>query len=176
MGEKERMDLKSKLRQIPDFPKEGVNFIDITTVLQDPDAFRQSVDEMAELVSDLEYDLIIGSESRGFIMGAPLAYASGSGFIPVRKSGKLPYLTIETSYQLEYGVDRLEMHTDAIKEGQRVLIVDDLLATGGTAKANCDLVEKLGGEVVGLLFFIELTELEGRSKLDGYRIESIVQF
>lgn len=176
MGEKERMDLKNKLRQIPDFPKEGVNFIDITTVLQDPEAFRDSVNQMAELVDDLEFDLIIGSESRGFIMGAPLAYAKGTGFIPVRKSGKLPFATVETSYQLEYGVDRLEMHTDAIKAGQRVLIVDDLLATGGTAKANCDLVEELGGEVVGLLFFIELTALNGRSKLEDYRIESVVQF
>ena len=176
MGEQERLDLKSKLRQIKDFPKEGVNFIDITTVLQDPDAFRNSVDQMAELISDLDYDLIIGSESRGFIMGAPLAYATGVGFIPVRKSGKLPYQTVGTNYQLEYGVDRLEMHTDAIKPGQKVLIVDDLLATGGTAEANCDLVEKLGGEVVGLLFFIELLDLNGRDKLEGYRIESVVQF
>lgn len=170
------MDLKAKLRHVYNFPKEGIDFIDITTVLQDPEAFRESVDQMAEKVKDLDYDLIIGSESRGFIMGAPLAYASGKGFIPVRKPGKLPYQTINASYQLEYGVDRLEMHTDAIRPGQKVLIVDDLLATGGTAKANCELVEALGGEVVALLFFIELSELRGRDKLEPYRVETIVTF
>lgn len=170
------MDLKEKLRHVYDFPKEGIDFIDITTVLKDAEAFHEAIRQMAAKAKQWDYDLVIGSESRGFIMGAPLAYETGHGFIPVRKPGKLPYSTVDTTYQLEYGVDRLEMHTDAIEPGQKVLIVDDLLATGGTAKANCELVEKLGGEVVGLLFFIELEALGGRKKLEGYPVETIVAF
>lgn len=171
------MDLKEKLRHVMDFPKEGIDFIDITTVLQDADALNQCIDEMKERISKLgEFDLIIGPESRGFIFGVPLAYSMKKGFVPIRKKGKLPYKTISVEYQLEYGTDVLEMHEDAIKPGQRVLIVDDLLATGGTTESNIKLVEKLGGQVAGLVFFIELTFLNGREKLKGYNVESIVQF
>lgn len=169
------MDLNAALRHIPDFPKAGIDFIDITTVLKDKNLFRETIDQMAELVRDVEYDLIIGSESRGFILGAPLAYATGTGFAPVRKKGKLPYRTVSATYSLEYGSDTLEMHIDAVQAGQKVLVVDDLLATGGTALANCQMVEALGGEVAKVLFFIELTELGGREKLSRYPVESLVK-
>jgi len=171
------MDLKSKLRHVMDFPKEGIDFIDITTVLQDGEALQQCINEMKEkILSFGDFDLIVGPESRGFIFGMPLAYLLGKGFIPVRKKGKLPYKTISVEYQLEYGTDILEMHEDAIKPGQKIIIVDDLLATGGTTSSNIKLVKKLGGQVVGILYFIELTELKGRERLKDYRIESIVQF
>ncbi len=171
------MNLKDKLRHVLDFPKPGVDFIDITTVLSDPEAFHATIQQMEEAIRDLEVDLIIGSESRGFIMGAPLAYAMHKGFVPVRKKGKLPYKTVSVDYDLEYGQDHLEMHIDAIKPGQHVLVVDDLLATGGTAKATCQLIESLGGIVEGLLFFIELsTEFNGRSVLKDYPVRSLVQF
>lgn len=171
-----KMDLKSKLRHVMDFPKEGVDFIDITTVLQDKDAYKETIDEMCKSVSDLDFDIIVGSESRGFMFAATLAYILGKGFVPVRKKGKLPYKTISTTYSLEYGEDVLEMNIDAIKPGQKVLVVDDLLATGGTVKANAELVEKLGGSVSGMLFFIELTYLNGRDKLPSYDVRSIIKF
>ena len=171
------MDLKTKLRHVIDFPKEGIDFIDITTVLQDPEAFKTCMDSFKELADQLEdFDIIVGSESRGFIFGAPLAYKMGKGFVPIRKKGKLPYKTIRAEYDLEYGKDILEMHQDAIKPGQKVLIVDDLLATGGTTGANIELVEQLGGKVVGLIYFIELSFLNGRDKLKGYKVDSIVRF
>ena len=168
------MDLAGALRHIQDFPKSGIDFIDITTVLKDPVLFRETIDQMAAKVQDLDFDIIVGSESRGFILGAPLAYATHRGFVPVRKNGKLPFETVQAEYSLEYGTDILEMHIDAIKPGQKVLIVDDLLATGGTASANCQMVQQLGGEVVSLLFFIELTALGGRAKLADYRVDSVV--
>ncbi len=171
------MDLKAQLRHVKDFPKEGIDFIDITTVLQDGEALQQSIEEMKRLALEMgEFDLIIGPESRGFIFGAPLAYALKKGFVPIRKRGKLPWKTIKVEYKLEYGTDSLEMHQDAIKPGQRVLIIDDLLATGGTTESNIKLVEKLGGIVAGLVYFIELEFLEGRKKLEGYKVSSLVKF
>ena len=171
------MDLKEKLRHVPDFPKKGIDFIDITTVLQDREALQQSIDEMKKLAMELgDFDMIVGPESRGFIFGAPLAYAMNKGFAPIRKKGKLPYKTVSIKYELEYGTDELEIHEDAIKPGQRVLIVDDLLATGGTTECNARLVEKLGGKVVGLVFFIELGFLNGREKLRSYDVRSVVKF
>lgn len=171
------MDLKEKLRHIKDFPKEGIDFIDITTVLQDGEAFSQCIDEMKEVIGSFgDVDLIVGPESRGFVFGTPLAYSMKKGFIPVRKKGKLPAKTVKASYQLEYGLDTLEMHADAIKKGQKVVIVDDLLATGGTTGAIIDLVKQLGGEIVGIAFFIELSFLSGRDKLKDYNVKSLVQF
>lgn len=171
------MDLKEKLRHVLNFPKEGIDFIDITTVLQDGEAFAQCIDEVKELVSSFgDIDIIVGPESRGFVIGAPLAYSLKKGFVPVRKKGKLPFETISASYQLEYGMDSLEMHSDSIRKGQKVVIVDDLLATGGTTGAMIELVEKLGGEVVGLAYFVELNFLQGRSKLSQYNVKSLVQF
>ncbi|AUS95911.1 adenine phosphoribosyltransferase [Clostridium thermosuccinogenes] len=171
------MDLKAKLRHVMDFPKEGVDFIDITTVLQDAEAFRQALDEMKKRALGFgDFDMVVGPESRGFVFGTPLAYALGKGFVPIRKKGKLPYKTISVEYQLEYGTDILEIHEDAIKPGQKVVIVDDLLATGGTIESNIKLVEKLGGQVAGLVFFIELEFLKGREKLKGYNVESVVKF
>ncbi len=171
------MDLKEKLRHVIGFPKEGIDFIDITTVLQDSEALKQCIDEMNERISKMgDFDLIVGPESRGFIFGAPLAYITGKGFVPIRKKGKLPYKTIKVTYDLEYGTDTLEMHEDAIKPGQSVIIVDDLLATGGTTESNIKLVEKLGGKVAGIVFFIELDFLNGRDRLKGYNVESLVKF
>ncbi|MDQ2087546.1 adenine phosphoribosyltransferase [Herbivorax sp. ANBcel31] len=171
------MDLKSKLRQVMNFPKEGVNFIDITTVLQDPEALKKCIDKMKDEIEKFgEFDVIVGPESRGFIFGTPLAYAIGRGFVPIRKKGKLPYKTISVEYQLEYGTDMLEIHIDAISKGQKVIIVDDLLATGGTTESNIKLVEKLGGKVAGIIYFVELEFLNGRKKLEGYNVKSIVQF
>lgn len=171
------MDLKSKLRHVMNFPKEGIDFIDITTLLQDGEAFKDALDRMKEKIDTFEdFDLIVGSESRGFVFGAPLAYITGKGFVPIRKKGKLPYKTIEVEYQLEYGTDILQMHEDAIQKGQKVVIVDDLLATGGTTEANIKLVEKLGGKVVGVVYLIELEFLNGRDRLKGYKVESIIKF
>ncbi len=171
------MDLKTKLRHVMDFPKEGIDFIDITTVLQDPKAFKECMDTFKQLADQMgDFDIIVGSESRGFIFGAPLAYQMNKGFVPVRKKGKLPYNTISVDYDLEYGKDSLEMHADAVKPGQRVLIVDDLLATGGTTEANIKLIEQLGGKVSGIIFFIELAFLNGRDRLKGYNVNSIVTF
>jgi adenine phosphoribosyltransferase len=169
------MDLEKELRHVPDFPHKGIDFIDITTVLKNADAFRETIDQMAEAICDVEYDLIIGAESRGFILGASLAYATGKGFAPVRKKGKLPSATIKAEYALEYGTDTLELHIDAVQPGMRILVVDDLLATGGTALANCQLVEALGGVVAGVVFFIELIGLGGREKLAGYPLYTLLQ-
>jgi adenine phosphoribosyltransferase len=172
-----KMDLKAKFRHVMDFPKAGIDFIDITTVLQDRDALKQSIDEMKRLAGELgEFDLVVGTESRGFIFGAPLAYALGKGFVPIRKKGKLPYKTVSVEYELEYGTDTLEIHEDALQPRQRVIIVDDLLATGGTTESNIKLVEKLGGEVAGLVFLVELGYLDGRKKLKGYDVKTVVCF
>jgi adenine phosphoribosyltransferase len=170
------MDLASTIRSIPDFPVEGILFYDITTLLKRPDALQESINQLANHYQNLGIDLVVGVESRGFIFGMPLAYKLGAGFIPVRKPGKLPAATASESYQLEYGTNTLEIHIDAIEQGQKVLIVDDLLATGGTAKATCNLVEKLGGQVIGLAFVIELNFLHGRRKLEGYEVFSLIRY
>lgn len=171
------MDLKAKLRHVMDFPKEGIDFIDITTVLQDAGALTECIDAMVGRVGEMgDFDTIVGPESRGFIFGAPIAYLKNKGFVPIRKKGKLPYKTVKVEYDLEYGTDMLEMHEDAVRPGQKVVIIDDLLATGGTTLANIKLIEKLGGEVAGLVYFIELSFLKGRDRLKGYRVESLVQF
>src|SRR4029077_3489433 len=168
--------LKSKIRSIPDFPKAGILFYDITTLLQDPAGFRGAVDSLAAPFSDQRIDIVVGIESRGFIFGAAVADRIGAGFTPVRKPGKLPSRTVRASYALEYGTDTLEIHDDAIRKGQRVLIVDDLLATGGTARATADLVKQLGGEVHALAFLIELVALDGRKKLEGERLHSVLRY
>ncbi|MCG8482373.1 MAG: adenine phosphoribosyltransferase [Clostridia bacterium] len=170
------MNLKEKIRNIPDFPEKGILFRDITTLLQDNEAFVIAIDEMKKISNSIDFDLIVGPESRGFIFGTPLAYAAKKGFIPVRKPGKLPYETVRFEYDLEYGSDALEMHKDAISKGQKVLIVDDLLATGGTLLSTIKLVEQLGGEVVGVLVLIELMDLEGRKKLTQYNVKSLLQY
>ncbi len=170
------MDLKEKIRVIEGFPKEGISFKDITTLVADGEAFKESIDRIVEHLKDKNVDVILGPEARGFIFGVPVAYALGVGFVPVRKKGKLPAETVSVDYSLEYGVDVLEIHKDAIKKGQKVAIVDDLLATGGTVDAVAKLVEKVGAEVVALDFAIELTELRGRDKLEGYEIMSLVQY
>jgi adenine phosphoribosyltransferase len=168
--------LKKLIREVPDFPKEGINFYDITTLLKDADGLRQTIDALAAEYKDVQIDTVIGVESRGFIFAAPLAYHLGAGFVPVRKPRKLPAECVSVSYDLEYGTDTLEMHKDAVGEGHRVLIVDDLLATGGTAKAVVDLVESLGGKIVGLLFLVELDFLNGRSKFNGYDVRSLLNY
>ncbi|WP_018753198.1 adenine phosphoribosyltransferase [Paenibacillus sanguinis] len=170
------MDFKEHIRVIPDFPQPGISFKDITTLLQDGDAYRKAIDELKQLVGDLKIDLIAGPEARGFVVGAPLAYALGVGFIPIRKSGKLPYKTIEVEYDLEYGKDCLAMHCDAVKPGQNVLIADDLLATGGTISTSVNLVRQLGGNVVGTAFLIELSELNGREKLQGIDVFALLTY
>jgi adenine phosphoribosyltransferase len=171
------VDLAQHIRNVPDFPVEGIQFKDITTLLQAPEPFAASVDAMLAYyeAQGTEIDVVVGIESRGFIWGAVLAYKLGVGFVPVRKPNKLPAETIRAEYSLEYGTNTLEMHRDAILPGQKALVVDDLLATGGTAKATCQLVEELGGEVVGAAFLIELTFLPGRAKLAGYDVLSLVQ-
>lgn len=169
------MDLKAKLRHVMDFPKKGVDFIDITTVLQDKDAFKYAMDQLLAAAEDLDFEIIVGPESRGFIFGAPMAYLLNKGFVPIRKKGKLPYKTVGVEYELEYGTDILEMHADAITNGQKVLIVDDLLATGGTTLANIKLVEKLGGIVTGIIYLVELEYLHGREKLKDYNVRSVVK-
>src|SRR6266550_177149 len=156
--------LKTRIRHVPDFPKPGILFYDVTTLLRDPEGFRLSIDSLAEPHHDRGISLVVGIESRGFILGAAVADRIGAGFVPVRKVGKLPHTKIRVSYDLEYGTDSLEMHSDAIEKGQKVLIVDDLLATGGTARATVDLVRQLGGDVFGVTVLIELVALNGRSK------------
>lgn len=170
------MDFKEKIRIIEDFPKKGISFKDITTLLKNGEAYRTAVDALVEQVRPWKPELIIGPEARGFLLGAPLAYALGVGFVPVRKPGKLPGETVSETYELEYGTDTLEVHADALHSGQRVAIVDDLLATGGTMLATARLVEKTGAQVVGMSFLIELTELGGRDKLGTYPIFSLVQY
>ena len=169
-------DLRAKIREIPDFPKPGILFYDITTLLKDPDAFREVIDQMADQVKDSAIDLVVGMESRGFIFSAPLAYQLHAGFVPVRKLGKLPAETIEVEYDLEYGTATLEIHKDAIKAGQRVLIVDDLLATGGTVQGTIELVRRLGGEIAGLSFMVELTGLHGREQLGDFQIHTLLTY
>ncbi len=170
------MDLASTIRSVPDFPIEGILFYDITTLLKDSKALKASVDQLVDHYKDAGIDVVVGMESRGFIFGMPAAYQLGIGFVPVRKPGKLPAETVSESYDLEYGTNTLEIHVDAIEKGQKVLIVDDLLATGGTAKATCNLVEKLGGEIVGVAFVIELNFLNGREKLQGYDVFSLLSY
>jgi len=169
-------ELKRFIREVPDWPKPGILFYDITTLLKDPLALRMTVDRFVWLFAHQHVDKVVGMESRGFMFGPIVAYDLNAGFVPVRKPGKLPAETVEESYALEYGTDRLQMHRDAISKGERVLIVDDLVATGGTAKATARLVEQLGGEVVGMGFIIELTFLQPREKLAGYRLESLIQY
>jgi adenine phosphoribosyltransferase len=168
--------LKKLIREVPDFPKPGINFYDITTLLKDENGFKQTIDGLANQFKGEKIDTMIGVESRGFIFAAPLAYQLGAGFVPVRKPKKLPAEKVSVSYDLEYGQDTLEMHKDAVGEGQRVLIVDDLLATGGTARAVVDLVEGLGGIVVGLSFVIELNFLNGRAKFEGHNVKSLLSY
>lgn len=170
------MDLKPFIREIPDFPKPGILFKDITTLLQDPTGLRATIDLFAEKCSDLNPDFIVGMESRGFIFGAPLAYKMGIGFVPVRKPGKLPAAVHAIEYQLEYGTDCLEMHQDAVQPGSRILIVDDLIATGGTAGATAQLVQRIGCELVGCAFVIELKDLEGRDRLPQVPIITLVEY
>lgn len=170
------MDLKEKIRIIEDFPKAGIRFKDITTLLKDKEAYRFTIDELVRRCSGKGADIVVGPEARGFVLGAPIAYGLGAGFVPVRKPGKLPYETVHYEYDLEYGVDALEVHKDAIQPGQRVIIADDLLATGGTSLATVKLVELLGGVVVGLIFVVELTYLDGRQRLAGYDVESVIQY
>jgi adenine phosphoribosyltransferase len=168
--------LKAKIRHVPDFPKAGILFYDITTLLRDPAGFRTSVDSLAGPFDGQGVDVVIGIESRGFILGGAVADRLGAGFAPVRKFGKLPSQTVSATYALEYGTDRLELHRDAVEPRQRVLIVDDLLATGGTARATRDLVAALGGTVLGLAFLIELTDLKGRSKLEGENVFALLKY
>jgi adenine phosphoribosyltransferase len=169
-------DLKTTIRSIPDFPKKGIVFRDITTLLKDGKAFARAVDRLTDAYRGRSIDKVVSVESRGFILGAPLAYNLRAGFVPVRKPKKLPGETISESYALEYGTDTLEIHRDAITPGERVLVIDDLLATGGTIGATCRLVEKLGGTVVGLAFLIELAFLDGRQRLKGYEINSLITY
>jgi len=169
-------ELKKLIREVPDFPKPGINFYDITTLLKDANGFRRTVDALLEKIRGEKIDTVIGIESRGFIFASPIAYHLGVGFVPVRKPKKLPAEKVSVSYELEYGQDSLEMHKDAVGQGHKVLIVDDLIATGGTAKAVVDLVESLGGQIVGLAFVIELKFLNGREKLKGYNVFSLITY
>ena len=177
MESKDSVDsIADRIRDVPDFPKKGILFKDITPVLSDIDTLRASIKEMAAPFMDFEIDVVVGIESRGFIFGAPIADVLNCSFVPVRKPGKLPWKTESVSYELEYGTDALEIHEDAITEGQNVLIVDDLLATGGTAEATCKLVSKLGGNIKGLSLLIELEGLNGRKRLNQYNVHSLVQY
>ena len=170
------MDLKTKIRHVPDFPKPGILFYDVTTLLRDPGGFQQALDDLVAPYDENAVDVVVGIESRGFILGAAVADRLNAGFVLVRKPGNLPANTIQVSYDLEYGSDVLEMHADAIELGQRVLIVDDLLATGGTARATIDLVKQTGGEILGLAFLIELVELNGRKKLSGEEVRAVLRY
>ena len=169
-------DLVSVIRNIPDFPEPGIIFRDITTVLQNPDMLALAVDSMADKLSGVDFDLAVGPESRGFIFAVPIAYKLRKGFVPVRKKGKLPYQTIQKSYDLEYGSAVIEMHKDAIAPGQRVVVIDDLLATGGTCQALAGLVEEVGGVIASMVFLIELEALKGRELLKDYHVQSIIQY
>lgn len=169
-------NLNDYIRTIPNFPKNGIMFRDITTVLQDKDGLQLAINSMQKNLDGVDFDVIVGAESRGFIFGMPIAYNLKKAFVPIRKKGKLPSETIEESYGLEYGQDTLEIHKDSIKPGQRIVIVDDLIATGGTSEAMIKLVERLGGKVVQLNFLIELSDLNGRKKLNGYNIKSCIKY
>ena len=168
--------IEEYVRTIPDFPEPGIMFRDVTSVLQDPDGLKLAIDEMIHLLDGVEFDLIAGTESRGFIFGVPIAYELGKAFIPVRKKGKLPCETVSAEYELEYGTACIEIHKDSIKPGQKVVIVDDLIATGGTIEAAIKLVEQLGGEVVKVIFLMELAGLKGREKLAGYDVASVITY
>jgi adenine phosphoribosyltransferase len=168
--------LKAKIRDVPDFPEPGIVFKDIMPLLADPATLQETVDLLAEWIEPRKPDVIVGAEARGFMLGAALAHKLGCGFVAARRPGKLPWKTVSATYALEYGENTLELHADAITPGQRVLVHDDLLATGGTAAAICDLVEQLGGEIVGLAFVIELTFLEGRKHLEKYDVHSLIQY
>ncbi len=170
------MDLRQYIRDIPDFPVEGILFRDITPLMQEPTAFKYVIDRMAEHYEGQGVDVILGIEARGFLIGAPLAYKLGKPFVPVRKEGRLPYETKSVKYALEYGQNVVEVHTDAVSRGQRAVILDDLLATGGTMAAGAELVESMGGEVAGLAAVIELIDLDGRERLSGYGVYSLVQY
>ncbi len=164
------------VRSIPDFPEKGIIFRDITSVIQSPEGLKLAIDGINESLKDVDYDVVVGPESRGFIFGVPVAYANGKGFVPVRKKGKLPCETISEDYSLEYGTATIEIHKDAIVPGQKVVIVDDLIATGGTTEAIIKLIERLGGEVVKIVFLIELEGLNGREKLAGYDVDSVIKY
>ena len=170
------MNLESKIRNIQDFPKPGIGFKDITTLLKDGEAFREAIDIIVENLKDKNIDYVVGPEARGFLLGAPVAYALGVGFVPIRKPGKLPAEVVSFEYDLEYGTDKIEIHKDSIEEGKRVAIIDDLLATGGTVEAATKLIESLGGEVASIQFLIELEFLNGKEKLKGYDVESIIKY
>lgn len=169
-------EVEKYIRSIPDFPEPDIIFRDITTVTQDPEGLKVAVDSMAEKLKDLDFDVIVGLEARGFVFGMPIAYLLGKSFVLVRKKGKLPCETISESYDLEYGQAEIEIHTDAIKPGQKVVLVDDLIATGGTIEAAIKLIERLGGEVVDNLFLVELAGLKGREKLSDYRVDAVVTY
>lgn len=173
---KKQINLKEKIRNIPDFPQPGILFRDITTLLRDPEAFKYVIDTLTERFKSSKIDFVAAIEARGYMLGAPLAYNLGAGFIPVRKPGKLPWNTIKEEYALEYGKNTLELHTDAVAKGEKVLIVDDLIATGGSSLATKNLIERIGGEVAGFAFVVELTELNGRELLKGYDLFSLVQY
>lgn len=164
------------VRTIPDFPEPGIMFRDVTSVLQDPEGLKLAIDSMIKLLDGVDFDIIAGTESRGFIFGVPIAYALGKAFVPVRKKGKLPCETVSAEYDLEYGSATIEMHKDSVKPGQKVVLVDDLIATGGTIEASCKLVEELGGEVVKILFLMELAGLKGRDKLANYDVASVITY
>ncbi len=168
--------VKDYIRTIPDFPEPGIMFRDITSILQDAEGFKLAIDEMIKLLDGVDFDVIAGAESRGFVFGAPIAYALGKPLVLIRKKGKLPCETIEQEYDLEYGKATIEIHKDAIQPGQKVVIVDDLIATGGTIEAACKLVEKLGGDVVKVIFLLELAGLNGRDKLEKYDVASVVSY
>jgi adenine phosphoribosyltransferase len=170
------VDLRAKVRDVPDFPKEGIVFKDLMPLIADPAAFRHAIDQLAEWARPRSPDVILGAEARGFIFGGALAYLLGCGFVPARKPGKLPWKTVDATYELEYGTDTLEVHADALGQGSRVIVLDDVLATGGTAKAKIDLVEQLGGTVVGALFVIELAFLSGRDRLAGYDVHALIAY
>lgn len=168
--------IEEYVRTIPDFPEPGIMFRDVTSVLQDPEGLKLAIDSMIQLLEGVEFDVIAGTESRGFIFGVPIAYALGKSFVPVRKKGKLPCETVSAKYDLEYGTAEIEMHKDAVKPGQKVVLVDDLIATGGTIEASAKLIEELGGEVVKILFLMELAGLNGREKLKGYDVASVITY
>lgn len=168
--------LEEYVRSIPDFPEEGIIFRDVTSVLQDPDGLTLSIDAMKEKLEGVDFDVVVGTESRGFIFGVPIAYALHKSFVPIRKKGKLPCETISASYDLEYGSATVEMHKDAIKPGDRVVLIDDLIATGGTIEACAHMVEALGGKVVKIVFLMELAGLNGRERLKGYDVDSVIVY
>ncbi|MDO5724755.1 MAG: adenine phosphoribosyltransferase [Tissierellia bacterium] len=170
------MSIKSKIRSIKNYPKEGIVYRDITTLLKDKEGYKDTIDTLTEIAKEYDVDLVLGIEARGFIVGAPVAYNLNCGFVPVRKSGKLPMDTLNGTYELEYGHDELEIHIDAIEKGQKVIILDDLLATGGTSRCVAEMVEKLGGKIEAFIFLSELSDLNGRKEIEKYDVRSIIKF